>query len=209
MLFRSEDAIYLIAFSENEFGVQNYALSQNITMNNVFVPNPDTRKFEIEDHEFFNNKYYNIFRYNKDDYMDKYKEVESLYTEGSDVDFLTCYEVLKGGILFENQLIYDSDFESVCISETPTEELYYTKLDESMYSSFKKIIENNEISFPILNKDIKNIAEIKCNKYPELEILEDINGFFIHNKQTNNRSNSYKDMYSIMPYMLEMMLLKF
>lgn len=205
-----DDAIYLIAYSENGFMIQNYALSPNIMMKNVFVCDDETRKLQLVSDDFFSDKYYHIFRYDKDDYKEKMKTIEEMWKNEEEVDYLSCYELLKGGVMIGNQIVYDTDLTSVCISDKPTEELYYETLDNSIEATFNTVLnEGVHVGFPIINEHEKLISEQILKGYNSLEILQEVDGYYIHNKETNNRSVCVNSIYEIQPYMLEQLLLNF
>lgn len=145
-----------------------------------------------------------IFKYNGKDYLEKDKEIMESYKNQKDVPFNYFYETLSSHkLLSPNQLLFDENFTKELDGITELQETGKI-IKESVIHQYKKAINKTEY-FPIINSNLISLKESILHGYNNLDILQDINGYFVYNISTDNRSLSYKELNSIEPCVLELM----
>lgn len=199
---QSNNDIRLIAYSSNTVTVDGYAISSDNTMNNIFVLNGN--KLELTDLNFFKDKYYTIFR-PKEIKDNKLEELYRIYKEQEEVSFDICYSILtESKLLSSEQLLYDNRFIKEYTSDINDNSTYIERLNEVVQTCLCYQMEDY-ISFPILDETNIIKKNLLLESHDTLNIMEDVNGYFVINKITNNRSISFKDMLDIPDELLKIL----
>lgn len=110
----------------------------------------------------------------------------------------TFYEALSGKSYFDNQIDYDPLFEKVDLFKL------LSKVDGvkvNLEQQFKEVLNKPLHYFPVMDEYDSIVKEQLLQNHPEYTILEDVNGYFLLNKITKERSLSRQDITDLSLYL--------
>jgi hypothetical protein len=172
------------AKSSDEKEVDGYAISNDIVSKNILTVDKDTGEVKKEDSAFLNGRKLRIFKCIKNNNKDKFKNIiESI---GSIKYREYFYEELTGKkLLSDDQILCDECFEEVDplkINESKNS-IVQTIIDE-----YKSIIGEEVIKIPLMNDiDIRKANSI-IKENVNVEIFENLNGYFAENAINRKRT---------------------
>ena len=118
------------------------------------------------------------------------------YTDQIDVIPNYIYNILTNKeLLSSDQFFFDDLFKEIQ-DDFEIGKMRQDIVKESFTHQYNKAIGNTNY-FPILDPTLKSIKESILKGYPHLDILQDINGYFIYDTVNENRSSSYDELYNI------------
>ena len=147
-----------------------------------------TSKNELEENYTIGN----IYKYLKDD-KEARENFLKAYKEQWDVSPDYFYTNLSGKqLLSKEQIMFDECFEET-IDAYKESEIRCSIIESSMGHQYKESMDAN-MYFPITNK--KDIFEASrlLQPYPTLDIQQDINGYFVINRESKCRTESCKSL---------------
>lgn len=110
----------------------------------------------------------------------------------------TFYEALSGKSYFDNQIDYDPLFEKVDLFKL------LSKVDGvkvNLEQQFKEVLNKPLHYFPVMDEYDSIVKEQLLQNHPEYTILEDVNGYFLLNRVTKERSLSRQDITDLSLYL--------
>lgn len=110
----------------------------------------------------------------------------------------TFYEALSGRSYFDNQIDYDPLFEKVDLFKL------LSKVDGvkiNLEQQFKEVLNKPLHYFPVMDEYDSVVKEQLLQNHPEYTILEDVNGYFLLNRVTKERSLSRQDITDLSLYL--------
>ena len=181
---------YILKVSNDSGSIINtkqYALSPDIISDKYLVVN-ENAKLQVVDSKYFNNCYVEVYEFigNKA-YLNKLNEI---YKSDKTVDNTVFYTALTGKpMLCEDQIDFDPDFKKVDF------ELMRENVITEMATIKDKYLQNNglgSIWCPIIESNYINKMPFmsKYNKYNDISIREDFDGYYFYNSTTEKRSGS-------------------
>ena len=199
------DHSYVVSYSKSGYNIDGYGIMTNNLDEDMFVSDTKVRKVNAK--EFLKDKKYNIMKYTKDDSAEKIKKLEEMFVNETETDEFTLFELFGGSHIIENQ--YNDNFKSVFISEG--ESTYTDAINQNILCSYVNLSTDSIIhsGFPILQEDVKETSNKLLQGYSNLEIKEEVDGYFVENTITRNRSIAVKDIHEIQPYMIDLMSIVF
>lgn len=195
--------IHFITYSDTGNTVDGYGIVSNKMMDEVFVT--DGNKLNKVDKDYFNDKFYTIFKPNEFVTDNVLEELNKVYNEQTDIEFDYCYKLLTGNnLISEEQLLYDDRFTLFYTSNNTDSTSYNERINEVVQTNIHYQIVDY-IGFPILNETNIQKKNYLLESFTGLDILEDIDGFYVYNESTKNRSISFKDILDIPHELLQLM----
>lgn len=105
---------------------------------------------------------------------------------------ISLYEALSGHRKYsEDQIDFDPLFERFSLSKEKSKSANYIATLQEEYNT---LLGKVSTALPILNKEILTKVESKLEGYRNININEDINGYFAYNTITKVRTPSYKNL---------------
>lgn len=160
----------------------------------------DDNKIVKENISFLYDKDFSIYKYNG---TDNISIEEGSIIDNKNKDYF--YTLLTGKeLLSPDQLLFDENFIEV---NNPYEQQLnkIESIKESIQYEYD-VLSGNNVGLPIIDNKLIKIKESKLKGHGNIDILEDINGYFVYNECTKSRSSSYKDIKQIpneILYMIE------
>lgn len=188
----------LIAYSENGMNIDGLALYDQFNTDKIYIEN--NGKIIKEDFSFLKDKYYTIYKVNNsnkniiNNLKEEYVETNSIIYKLCTGSELTSFEQLK----------YDVRLETSYISDISDNSTYKTRLNELI--KYVLMYEyTGYIPFPIMNNNDIMIKNKLLTNFEDLDIYEDVDGYFVYNKKTDKRSMSFENINNINIELLENM----
>lgn len=188
----------LIVYSESGYIIDGIALYDELDPNKIYIEEGNI--VSKKDFNFLKNKYYTIYKVNNIN-----KNIISNIKENFNNSFSKLYKLCTGSELSSfDQIEYDVRLETTYISDKYDNSTYKSRLENLIkYVLFYEY--NGFIPFPLMKTDEIVIKNKLLKNFEDLDILEDVDGYFIINNKTNHRSMSFKDMNKINLELLENM----
>lgn len=150
-----------------------------------------------------NYSYYSIFLYRGDDASIKNDKIIKDYQEQVDVDNDYFYKSLALKEMIDSKQIYfDENFIEV---EDQINILQAKKhiIENSLRHQFKSKL-NENYYFDLLKQEEKETKEKLLKEYSNINIQQDIDGYFVLNETAGLRTQSYKSLNDIQPFVLDL-----
>ena len=194
---------------------KQYALSPDIIADKYLVIN-ENANLEVVDSSKFKDCYIEAYEctLNKLALMNRLNKINTFYKEQKVVDNTIFYTVLAGKpMLTEDQIDFDDRFKKVDFELM--KENAITKLS-TIISEFNNILINNDsgVWVPVIESSnleelrINTVLAYKTNRYKDICIREDIDGYYVYCELTKMRSRSVKNITEITDQMMESILKK-
>ena len=161
-----------------------YALSPDIISDKYLVVDENS-KLAIVDKSYFDNYYVEVYEYTGNRL--NIGKIKEMYDSGNIVSPNYIYETLSGKhLLTQDQIDFDDQFKKVDLSDTITKMESYRA---TMQSNFDKI---NGAFFYIPAIDIQH--ECTINYKNALDVMADVNGYYLRNRFTHERTESFSNV---------------
>lgn len=165
-----------------------YALSPDIISDKYLVIN-ENANLEIIDASKLDNMIVEEYEFIGD--KRSLKKIAEAYRTNKVVDNTFFYTALTGKpMLTEDQIDFDSDFKKVDFAAIKETEF---SIAASMHEAFENTMTDVNVSF-----EVDHVASD-----PNISIREDVNGFYVQDNLTKNRSESVPDIESITEQMID------
>ena len=177
-----------------------YALSPDVISDKYLVVDENS-KLSIVDKSYFDNYCVEVYEYTGNEL--NVGKIKKAYDEGNIVVPNYIYETLSGkDLLSDDQIDFDENFTKVDL------DLYKAKTESfqaTLLSEWDQI--NDKLySFPVLENTSIDL-NTKCND--ELKLMQDINGYYLKNTLTHNRTKSVPTINMITEVMINSTLQKY
>mgnify|MGYP006341986021 CR=1 FL=1 len=177
-----------------------YALSPDVISDKYLVVDENS-KLSIVDKSYFDNYCVEVYEYTGNEL--NVGKIKKAYDEGNIVAPNYIYETLSGkDLLSDDQIDFDENFTKVDL------DLYKAKTESfqaTLLSEWDQI--NDKLySFPVLENTSIDL-NTKCND--ELKLMQDINGYYLENTLTHNRTKSVPTIDMITEVMINSTLQKY
>ena len=188
---------------------KQYAFSPDLISDKYLVVNEDAQ-LEIVDSARFKDYFVEIYEFIGDKaYLNK---LNKAYNEGKIVDNTVFYTMLTGKpMLCEDQIDFDPSFRKIDLAYMKEDTL--SKLATIRDECLKVVNENiySLLHTPIITEtfDIKIIDApflSKYNKYGDISIKEDLDGYYFYSSLTRKRSSSVESLSSLTEAMVKTIL---
>lgn len=161
-----------------------YALSPDVISDKYLVVDENS-KLAIVDKSYFDNYYVEVYEYIGNRL--NIGKIKEMYDSGNIVSPNYIYETLSGKhLLTQDQIDFDDQFKKVDLSDTITKMESYRA---TMQSDFDKI---NGAFFYIPAMDIQQ--ECTINYKNALDVMADVNGYYLRNRFTHERTESFSNV---------------
>ena len=177
-----------------------YALSPDVISDKYLVVDENS-KLSIVDKSYFDNYCVEVYEYTGNEL--NVGKIKKAYDEGNIVAPNYIYETLSGkDLLSDDQIDFDENFTKVDLDlcKAKTESFQATLLSEWDQ------INDKLYSFPVLENTSIDL-NTKCND--ELKLMQDINGYYLENTLTHNRTKSVPTIDMITEVMINSTLQKY
>lgn len=191
--------VYLIPYGYNNIlflnKTEEYGFTRSLDLTSILIID-ENRNIKSVPIDFLENRRYNVYKYNRDDSIEKYKVLLNSYSNNEVVDEGYFYSLFsEKEMLSEDQIDFDSDFEKIDFDKL---KITLSIQENSILSNINTLANNSYYeSFEISNKNNIIYKESILEKYPNINILEDVNGYFAINIDTTNRTESFKNIKDI------------
>ena len=177
-----------------------YALSPDVISDKYLVVDENS-KLSIVDKSYFDNYCVEVYEYTGNEL--NVGKIKKAYDEGNIVAPNYIYETLSGkDLLSDDQIDFDENFTKVDL------DLYKAKTESfqaTLLSEWDQI--NDKLySFPVLENTSIDL-NTTCNH--ELKLMQDINGYYLDNTLTHNRTKSVPTIDMITEVMINSTLQKY
>ena len=170
-----------------------YALSPDVISDKYLVVDENS-KLAIVDKSYFDNYYVEVYEYIGNRL--NIGKIKEMYDSGNIVSPNYIYETLSGKhLLTQDQIDFDDQFKKVDLSDTITKMESYRA---TMQSNFDKI---NGAFFYIPAIDIQH--ECIINYKNALDVMADVNGYYLRNRFTHERTESVSDVNQLTEAMIK------
>lgn len=189
----SENNTYVIqyGYKNNAFSdTEGFAIAPDLISDKILIVKDG--KVSTESYDFLDDRVFSIYKYNGE------KSLKDIIT-GEAVSDTYFYTALSGKpMLTKDQIDFDPLFETVMLEKHKELREAY---NATVKYSFMRM--NLDTVVPIMSKEINIIKENMIDGYSNIDVLEDIKGYFVINLENNQRSRSYKYISDIPEYMIE------
>ena len=179
-------SLYIVPYTSSGEIIDGYGVMENILSKDIFVSTDHIDK--VDAREFLKDKKYNVIEINTENAEEILNSIYDMYSENTETNPFTLFNMFKN--IKSIQEVYNgSDM--------------FSEIDNNIYNIYNEYTILEEcIDFPILDKtiDCSNITD----KYTNLIVKEDVNGYFVENVVNHNRSISYVSVNSIQPCILHL-----
>lgn len=170
-----------------------YALSPDVISDKYLVVDENS-KLAIVDKSYFDNYYVEVYEYIGNRL--NIGKIKEMYDSGNIVSPNYIYETLSGRhLLTQDQIDFDDQFKKVDFSDDIAKMESYRA---TMQSDFDKI---NEAFFYIPVMDIQQ--ECTINYKNALDVMADVNGYYLRNRFTHERTESVSDVNQLTEAMIK------
>lgn len=172
-------------------------------MNNMYaIKNNKIENIAIDE---LDESKYKIYKYKKPVSKEKLQKITKDFEEGVIVEDSYFYEMLTDKKLLNlEQYEYDDDFEeSIDIFEEY--ELIKDITEATLVHEFNQLYDRNYY-VPVMNTKDNMVIKSLLKEYNNLNISQDIGGYFVYNESKNIRSKSYKTINEINVNLLKIMM---
>jgi len=191
---QSDNAYIIPYLMDNSF---NIALSTDKYFSNMYkIKDNKIEKGSIKD--LYESKY-NVYKYTGDNFKEVYKSILEDYNNKTNIDnrFYLYEKVCGKNLLSMDQLIFDENLEDC--ADAFIESVLDTQINEATLIHLA-----NKETHSLLYTELTDMLDINSKKRilfnnENTNILQDMNGYFIYNEQSDRRTKSYDSISSI-PY---------
>lgn len=170
-----------------------YALSPDIISDKYLVVDENS-KLAIVDKSYFDNYHVEVYEYTGNRL--NIGKIKEMYDNGNAVSPNYIYETLSGKhLLTQDQIDFDDQFKKVDLSNTIAKMESYRA---TMQSNFDKI---NGAFFHIPAIDIQH--ECTINYKNALDVMADVNGYYLRNRFTHERTESVSNVNQLTEAMIK------
>ena len=170
-----------------------YALSPDVISDKYLVVDENS-KLAIVDKSYFDNYYVEVYEYIGNRL--NIGKIKEMYDSGNIVSPNYIYETLSGRhLLTQDQIDFDDQFKKVDFSDDIAKMESYRA---TMQSDFDKI---NGAFFYIPAIDIQH--ECTINYKNALDVMADVNGYYLRNRFTHERTESVSDVNQLTEAMIK------
>ena len=170
-----------------------YALSPDIISDKYLVVDENS-KLAIVDKSYFDNYHVEVYEYTGNRL--NIGKIKEMYDNGNVVSPNYIYETLSGKhLLTQDQIDFDDQFKKVDLSNTIAKMESYRA---TMQSNFDKI---NGAFFHIPAIDIQH--ECTINYKNALDVMADVNGYYLRNRFTHERTESVSNVNQLTEAMIK------
>lgn len=170
-----------------------YALSPDVISDKYLVVDENS-KLAIVDKSYFDNYYVEVYEYIGNRL--NIGKIKEMYDSGNIVSPNYIYETLSGRhLLTQDQIDFDDQFKKVDFSDDIAKMESYRA---TMQSDFDKI---NGAFFYIPAMDIQQ--ECTINYKNALDVMADVNGYYLRNRFTHERTESVSDVNQLTEAMIK------
>lgn len=170
-----------------------YALSPDVISDKYLVVDENS-KLAIVDKSYFDNYYVEVYEYTGNRL--NIGKIKEMYDSGNIVSPNYIYEILSGKhLLTQDQIDFDDQFKKVDFSDDIAKMESYRA---TMQSDFDKI---NGAFFYIPAIDIQH--ECTINYKNALDVMADVNGYYLRNRFTHERTESVSDVNQLTEAMIK------
>lgn len=170
-----------------------YALSPDIISDKYLVVDENS-KLAIVDKSYFDNYHVEVYEYTGNRL--NIGKIKEMYDSGNIVSPNYIYETLSGRhLLTQDQIDFDDQFKKVDFSDDIAKMESYRA---TMQSDFDKI---NGAFFYIPAMDIQQ--ECTINYKNALDVMADVNGYYLRNRFTHERTESFSDINQLTEAMIK------
>lgn len=170
-----------------------YALSPDIISDKYLVVDENS-KLAIVDKSYFDNYYVEVYEYTGNRL--NIGKIKEMYDSGNIVSPNYIYETLSGKhLLTQDQIDFDDQFKKVDFSDDIAKMESYRA---TMQSNFDKI---NGAFFYIPAMNIQQ--ECTINYKNALDVMADVNGYYLRNRFTHERTESVSDVNQLTEAMIK------
>jgi hypothetical protein len=191
------DHIYAVSYSDTGYINDGHGIMTNRLSDNIFICDSDELK-KVKAKDFLKGKVYTIsdIKVENTNIIDR---LEHICESHEYFDTFDMKDLIKN--FPDSKVIYESD------SGTLLKDI----IEENVLYSYKQKLDKDIIhtGFPILDKDIREQCNSLLEGYIDLRIMEEVNGYYIENTITGNKSIPVKSINEIQPFLLDLMSTSF
>ena len=170
-----------------------YALSPDVISDKYLVVDENS-KLAIVDKSYFDNYHVEVYEYTGNRL--NIGKIKEMYDSGNIVSPNYIYETLSGKhLLTQDQIDFDDQFKKVDLSDTIAKMESYRA---TMQSNFDKI---NGAFFHVPAIDIQH--ECTINYKNALDVMADVNGYYLRNRFTHERTESVSNVNQLTEAMIK------
>lgn len=191
-----DNTIYRVAYSESGYVIDGYGIMYDKMDSSIFVIE-NNKLVMANTSDFLKDKKYIMEELTGTSTVDIMNTISSMVVNETEIDYMSLYEMTED----------KTDARQIYISEdghTIEEDIL-----EHIFASYSYRMDNTHMGIPIINEEVRTMACSITEGYQDLEILEEVDGYFLYNKVTGNRTVALEDLSHIQPYMLDTINSKF
>ena len=176
--------------------VEGFGLSKDIIDSEVLRIDENGNTI-LENNEFLNDRKFTVLKYvgPKNRYKELLQELSNSPLKKNKKDlYKYIYEKLANTpMLTTDQIMYDNNFEDINLEGVAS----YIKSEMSTLIENFSQLNGNDTVLPLIDPVDIQKAEIISNENSDICVLEDENGYFAYNKNTNRRTVSHSNIEDI------------
>ena len=184
-----ENRIYSVSYSTSGQIIDGYGLMMDLISPNIFISDENKIK-EVDCKDFLKDKKFTI----SEVYVTDKNKVLNDLRDISESDNYSLYDIIKS---YNNKNIF--------VSENGY--MIENMMDDTISKSYqsKCTYDLLHVGFPILEEDVLEKSKSILKGYQNLIIKEEVDGYYVENIITDNRSLSFKNIEDIQPALLDFM----
>lgn len=170
--------------------VEGYAISNDIVTDKI-ITITKKGKVTVKESSFLNGRKIRIFKYLGE--VSNYETILISVNKMAYREYL--YEALTGKkLLSDDQILCDESFQEISPTKIFAE---YTSSAQSIIDQYKSLVGEEVIKIPLMNKESISEASSLIGSNKNIEIYENLNGFFAENGITKQRTGYYRNIKDI------------
>lgn len=166
--------------------IEGFAVSQDVISDKLFIVKDG--KITKESSDFLNNRKFSIYKYTGT------TTLKDLLTEGDVADNYFYQTLSESGIVTKDVLDFSSSFQPVLLEAIPE---IRGAIRATIFHQYNEAAGNDEMYFPIKHANIEGAKKNVIGDNENIDVLKDLNGYFVFNKDLNQRSKSYPSIMEI------------
>lgn len=186
----SPNNCYIVSYgyTKNTFSddIEGFAVTPDILSDKLFVI--DKGKIKKESFDFLTDRKFSIYKYTG------YVELADLLCEDEVPDNYFYTKLTENGIITKDSLDFSSSVHSINLEYVQDN---LQSIQSSIFHRFREAADEDQMYFSIPNPTIELAKKTLLNGNPDLDILKDVDGYFVLNKNLNQRTKSYTTLDSI------------
>lgn len=185
----NKEKIYSVSYSTSGQIIDGYGLMMDLISPNIFISDENKIK-EVDCKDFLKDKKFTI----SEVYVNDKNKVLNDLRDISESDNYSLYDIIKS---YNNKNIF--------VSENGY--MIENMMDDTISKSYqsKCTYDLLHVGFPILEEDVLEKSKSILKGYQNLIIKEEVDGYYVENIITDNRSLSFKNIEDIQPALLDFM----